>query len=406
MRIQWQGAQRRAFLILATVCFVAVGCGGSSNPGTTTAKTPFKVGVLYDQSQTYKTLGQPALAGLRASIDAINKKGGVNGHTIELDVQDDRSDVATARTAYNQLASDGAVVVVGPVASATLTPVAPLASQLKVPNLTLAALSSMHRPAQPYLFTAGLFVGDSAKIDTSWMAAQAKVKGLSKPRVAALSLDTPAVAEFRAGLTQYVPTQTGGQLIRNDVVAVNASDMNSVALAIIGANPDFVPVGLLSSQIPGFVGALRNHGVNAPVINYFVGSDEATFKAANDPGYYAVRQYAEPSEQNVPGLTQMAADAKAAGVDGQMTNAWFTYGYVQGLIVIEALKHCGDSCDGTKMRDALESIKSLNTNGLSGNLGVTSTDHMFVKYGRVFGYDTATKTTKPQGDWISANSVK
>lgn len=397
--------RRQATVVLSVLGAAAVltACGGSSQSNTPApAKASIKVGVMLDQSGTYKFIGQPALAGVKAWFDALNKKGGVDGHHVVLDIQDDRADTATARTAYKTLSDDGAVVVIGPAASATLTPVAPLAADLKLPDLTLAALSSLHRPAQPYQFAAGLFVGDSGAIDAAWIAQQAKTKGITSPKVAALSLDTPSVAEFRNSLKKYIPTLASGELVRNDVVAVSATDMSSAVIPIAAAKPDFIPVGLLSSQVPGTVTSLRNRGITAPVINYFVGSDQATFAAANDHGYYAVRQYAEPSETGVAGLKQMAVDAKADGQDSLMTNAWFTYGYVQGQLVTEALKHCADTCDGTKMRAALEGIHNFKTNGLSGDLGVSATDHMFVTQGRVFGWDANTKTAVPQGGWISA----
>lgn len=393
---------RRQAAVVFSVAMVLAACSSPTTGAAPAAKDPIKVGVMFDQSNTYKFIGQPALAGVKTWIDAINKKGGIDGHKIELLVQDDRADTATARTAYKQLSDDGAVVVIGPAASATLTPVAPLPTELKLPNLTLAALSSLHRPAQPYQFTGGLFVGDSGAIDAAFILQQAKKKGISNPKVAVLSLDTPSVQELRNSLEKYIPAIAGGVIVRNDVVAVAATDMSSAVIPIAAAKPDFIAVGLLSAQAPGAVSSLRNRGITAPVINYFVGSDQATFEAVNDAGYYAVRQYAEPAETGIAGLTQMAADAKAAGQESLMTNAWFTYGYVQGQLVTEALKHCADPCNGVKMREALEGIKNLKTNGLSGDLGVSATDHMFVTQGRVFAWDPSTKSAIPQSEWISA----
>ena len=349
-----------------------------------------------DLSQTYAFIGKPALAGLRTSVDEINKGGGVDGRTLELIVKDDRSDATAGRAAFQELAGDGVVAIIGPNASATLTPLAPLATQFKVPDLSLAAVSTLQGKATPFLYATGLHVAESARIDAAWIDQQ----NVPNPKVAALSLDTPSVAEFRKSLDVAIPA-IGGQMVANDVVAVNATDMSNAVLPIAQKNPDFVPVGLLASQLPGVVSSLRDRGNNAPVINYFVASDDATFKAVNDKGFYAVRHYAEPNEANNPGVTAMAAAAKAAGQEADMTSAYFTYGYVNGKLVAQALKDCGSGCDAERLDKALSGIQKFDTNGLSGPLGVTANDHFFVKYGKVFGWDPAAAKPLAKTDWVT-----
>jgi len=379
-----------------------VACADSEEGGDS---EPWKIGALYDLSQTYAFIGKPTLAGLRTAIDATNRAGGVHGRQIELIVRDDRSDPANARTSFRELVDAGVVAVSGPNASATLVPLAPVITQSQVPDISLAAVADLHRPGQPYLFATGLHVADSALIDANWMADEAAKRGITNPRVAALSLDTPSVAEFREMLVTAVPEVTKGELVANDVVAVDATDMNNAMLPIANLNPDFVPVGLLGSQLPGAVRSLRNRGVNAPVMNYFVASDQATFEAVDDPEFYAVRHFAEPNETDVPGLEKMRQDAEAAGQVADMTSGYFTHGYVSGLILVEALRNCGPDCDGPAMNQALEGITNLDTNGLSGPIGVSSEDHLFVKYGRMFGWDPATRTVVPKGDWIGGRAT-
>lgn len=370
-------------------------CGGGSGGGAD--GDTFKVGVLFDLSQTYKFIGTPTLAGLRTAVHEVNKGGGVSGKELELVVKDDRSDATTARSAFQELDREGVVAVVGPNASATLTPVAPLVTRAKIPNLSLAAVTALQGKANPYLYATGLSVADSAKIDAAWISEQ----GADAPKVAALSLDTPSVAEFRSSLDEAIPG-IGGSIVANDVVAVDATDMANAVLPVAQKNPEFVTVGLLGSQLPGLVSSMRDRGVDAPVINYFVASDDATFKAVDDDKFFAVRHFAEPSESDNPGVADMAKAAKEAGQGGDMTNAYFTHGYVVGKLLAKALTDCGSDCDAEALDKALSAVRDFDTNGLSGSLGVSDNDHFFVKYGRVFGWDSAKKVTKPLGDWISA----
>jgi branched-chain amino acid transport system substrate-binding protein len=393
--------------LLAAVLLLAA-CGGSSGDGSGSSASgkgggTLKIGALMDLSQVYKFIGAPALAGLQTYADSVNKAGGINGYKLQVVALDTRADPVATRTQFQQAKSQGVVAIVGPNDSTSLVPAAPLMTAAKIPDLSLAALTSLHEPAQAYLYASGIRVADHALIASQWMKTTAEAKGISSPRVAALTLDTPAVQELRDNLAKGVPAITGGTLVLNDKVAVTATDMTSAALPIIKAKPDFVQVGLLPSQVPGLVKTLRDHGINAPVMNYFVASDDATFKAANDPGYYAVRDFAEPSETGVAGLDKMKADAQAAGKTSAMTSAYFTYGYVSGELIGEAIKNCGKTCTGQDINSALEKIASFDSNGLAGSLGVDPpTDNLFVKSGRVFSWDASKGAAVADGDWITA----
>lgn len=394
-----------AALLFAFTAFAFAACGGDDGDGGGESSEPIKIGVLMDLSQTYGFIGEPALAGVRTAADAINRDGGINGREIELIVQDDRSDVANARTLYQQMVDEGAVAVIGPNASATLVPLAPLIEKLEVPDVSLAAVSELHKPGKPYLYATGLHVADSALIDLEYFRQRAEAEGIEAPKLGAVTLDTPSVQELRDTLKDSA-SNINAELVANEVVAPDATDMNTAVLPVAQAEPDFVPVGLLATQLPGAVSSLRNRGVDAPVINYFVASDTATFKAVNDENFLAVRQYVEPDEEGVPGLETMKEEAREAGQEKGLTNAYFTYGYVTTKLVAEAIEQCGEDCDGPALNEALAGITEFDTDGLSGPLGVGEDDHLFVKYGRVFSWDPKAKKAVPEGDWIDARAAE
>lgn len=395
--------------VLVAAGLLLAGCSNSSTSSSSaepTSKGTLKIGALMDLSSHYSFIGTPALAGLQSYVAGVNKAGGIDGYELEVVPLDTRADPVVARTEMQQLQSAGVVAIVGPNDSNTLVSLAPLVTAAKIPDLSLAALTALHTPSQAYLYASGIRVADHALIAAQWMKAEAQKLNIKSPKVVALTLDTPAVQELRDNLAKAVPAITGGTLLRNDVVAVSATDMTAAALPIIAAKPDFIQVGLLPSQIPGLIKALRDHGIKAPVMNYFVASDDAVFKAANDPGYFAVRAFADPSEQGVAGFTQMKADAALAGKTSALNSAYFSYGYLSGELIGAAIKGCGSGCTGEKINAALAKITSFDSQGLSGPLGLNPpADNLFVKAGRVFGWDASSQQVVPQGDWILAPSL-
>ena len=62
----------------------------------------------------------------------------------------------------------------------------------------------------------------------------------------------------------------------------------------------------------------------------------------------------------------------------QATGAYFTQGYVAGMLVQAALKKCGVNCDtGTQFNTALQKLTSFNADGLSAPpLGLSPTRHV------------------------------
>jgi branched-chain amino acid transport system substrate-binding protein len=384
------------------MCLILVASLTGMSASSAASRGTLKIGALMDQSSVYAFIGNPALAGLQSYVASVNKSGGINGYKLKVISVDTQANPVTTRSGFQQLQGDGVVGVVGPNDSTTLVPLAPLVKAAKIPDLSLAALTTLDTPAEPYLYATGLPVAYQAVIAANWMKTEASKEGITDPKVAILTLQTPAVAELVSGLVSAIPKVDHGTVVLNSTVPVTATDLTTEASAIIAAKPDFVQVGLLPTQVPSLVQALRNAGIKAPVMNYFVASDPSTFAATDDSGYYAVRDFAAPQE-NQPGV---AAMRKAAVDAGQLKSfntdtSYFTYGYVSGEILGAAIKKCGSSCTGADVNKALEKIRDFNSGGLAGPLGVDPPhNNYFVTYGKVFGWNATSKTSVQESAWL------
>jgi branched-chain amino acid transport system substrate-binding protein len=125
---------RWASIVVAGLIAVAA-CGGStsSSNGTQSFKGTKKIG--YSGALT----GQAALYGhaisqsIALAADDINKKGGVNGYKVEVDIQDDGTQVPNAVNNTKQMIlQDNVVAMLGPVTSAQCQATSPISKQNKV----------------------------------------------------------------------------------------------------------------------------------------------------------------------------------------------------------------------------------------------------------------------------------
>lgn len=147
--------------LAAFACSLAVAaCGGTtttapvdSEPPRTTTIAPrlsdgvLRIGLLVPRSGPGATIGEPLVAIAEAAVRAINNSGGVNGVPVELFVEDEGGDSATALAAIDTLITGDSVdAVIGPFSSSVALSTLPtlLAANVGVcsPAATTASLTN------------------------------------------------------------------------------------------------------------------------------------------------------------------------------------------------------------------------------------------------------------------------
>jgi len=94
--------------------------------------TPIEVGFVGGLSGRVADLGIGALDGARLAIEEQNRRGGIGGHPIHLNTEDDKQDVEAARSAFESLASRRVEAIIGPMTSAMAVAMAPLADERRL----------------------------------------------------------------------------------------------------------------------------------------------------------------------------------------------------------------------------------------------------------------------------------
>lgn len=108
--------RRRSSVVIALVLAVIGGaCQGNGNAGD---ETPIKIGIIADLTGPFTTYGNSLARSAQLAIKEINEAGGIDGHQIEVIVEDIQTDVAaTVDKARKLVQSDKVDLVMGPIGS-------------------------------------------------------------------------------------------------------------------------------------------------------------------------------------------------------------------------------------------------------------------------------------------------
>lgn len=114
-----------------------------------------KFGVNLPLSGALTPFGKSTLDGIQLRVNQINQAGGVNGHNLELVVEDNKGDKAQCISVYKKLTGIANVAaVIGPITSTNALAIANQASQAKTPTISPTATNDKVAPKSPYMFRA------------------------------------------------------------------------------------------------------------------------------------------------------------------------------------------------------------------------------------------------------------
>ena len=113
----------------------------------TKEKEPYKVGAVFSVTGRASFLGEPEKKTAEMIAEAINKVGGINGHTLELVLYDDESDETKCVLAVKRLIKkDNVPVIIGPSLSGNTLAVVKVVNEAKVPLVSCAASNKIVTP--------------------------------------------------------------------------------------------------------------------------------------------------------------------------------------------------------------------------------------------------------------------
>ena len=160
----------------------------------------YKVGALLSVTGPAAWLGTPERNTVRMIEEEINEAGGINGHPLEVIIEDTVGDATRTVTAAKKLISkDEVLAIIGPSRSGTTMAVIPIVEEAEIPLISCAAAEAIVVPVKRWVFKTPQKDSDAAIRIYEYM----KEQGISK--IAIITGTTGFGDQGRQQLKKFAP---------------------------------------------------------------------------------------------------------------------------------------------------------------------------------------------------------
>jgi branched-chain amino acid transport system substrate-binding protein len=249
-------------VMFALLAVPAYGANGRSDAKAPKGK-PIKIGVLASLSGPRPLIGQVEKIAAESAAADINKAGGINGRPVQIVVQDDAFDTATALLGAKSLVQSGVVAIAGMASSNFVVALAPFATENKVVLMTSVGTATGIVDGQKYAFrTAGS--NDSIGPQVAKIATQRGNK-----KIAVIHDTSDYSVSVAAAVVDAINKQPNVRVATNQVYNPRPTDLTAQVINIVNSGADSVIA--LPSNGPDFAQiakALISAGAKLPVYSH------------------------------------------------------------------------------------------------------------------------------------------
>ena len=346
------------FVLAMVMCTMGLALAGIHSGIT---KDSVKIGMMPDTTGPAAWWGNESLKGARALIPYINDQGGIHGRKLKLLVQDNHYDPVKSISAAKYLITRHDVFCFYNICgSVTVIALFPLIASEKIPVLPMMNQSDkMFTPPKRYIFHAISGVANQAIVAADYIMNDLKAKS---PKLAVIYQDDEYGKGGANGFLRAAK-HYGLEVVAQERYKRGSLDLTSQVLHLKRANPDFVFITGVAT--PSILKEAKKLGLKTRFMGE-TGTIMKTIEVAKEAarGYIAATDRAVPEDLE-PGVTKMRKLSQKYVSGAKLSHASI-WGYLNTLILVEGLKRAGKDLDREKLVDALETLKSFETNGISG----------------------------------------
>lgn len=234
------------------VAVLAAGLLAGALPRAQAADT-IQFGAILPLTGPGAVVGTQEQRGIQFAIDAINAKGGVQGHKIEVLFEDNQAKPDVAVLSFNKLVDLQHVQMIFTGYSGPTLAMAPLATRKKILVVNAGAQADKLGTASPYLINTLPSTGDEVKVMSKYLIEQGK-----KNAVVLYENDAAGIGG-RDDFVALFP-KAGGTILAQEPTQFGQTDYRPALLKLAAAKPDVMYV-VITAGMPSLVQQL--HQMNA-----------------------------------------------------------------------------------------------------------------------------------------------
>jgi ABC-type branched-subunit amino acid transport system substrate-binding protein len=375
---------------LLTLVLCALGIGSAR------AQDAYVLGVSAAMTGPAAATYAPVIEAMKAYLEHLNSRGGVNGHPVKLVVLDDSAEPSKAAANAKRLLSEEKVVMLlNSSLSSTYAPTIAEAKRARVPLYFAGSVCPKETfpPADPMLFCSTAF---GANLDSQAALAFVKKSANEPVRLGLAAMAIPisrAEIDYAEGLSKTL----GMTPVDKEITPPPTPDYTPFATKLKDANPNWVySWAPWVSQVRTFE-ALRRLGWGGRYITWAHLNAEDELARLKDGGLYVIGTNAL-FEDNVPVHAEIRAVTHRANLKYPVT--YLTEGFIAGLVIEGVLKNTAWPATPQKVLAAMNRL-SVDLKGLRGGpLEWTKDNHFRTKqYYRVWHWDPSRNGIARVQDW-------
>lgn len=222
------------------------------------AADPIQFGAILPLTGPGAVVGTQEQRGIQFAIDAINAKGGVQGHKISVLFEDNQAKPDVAVLSFNKLVDLQHVQMIFTGYSGPTLAMAPLTTRKKILMVNAGAQADKLGTASPYLVNTLPSTGDEVKVMSKYLIEQGK-----KNAVVLYENDAAGIGG-RDDFIDLFP-KAGGTILAQEPTQFGQTDYRPALLKLASAKPDVMYVVITAGMVqladqlkqmnPGFVTA-------------------------------------------------------------------------------------------------------------------------------------------------------
>lgn len=225
-----KGKIRLLSLLMIAVFFVVITFTNSY------CKEPYRIGAIFSVTGPASFLGEPEKNTVLMLAEQINKAGGINGHPLEVIIEDSKSDETQAVLAAKKLLEkDKVLAIIGPSTTGESMALVPIMTQAKTPLVSAAAGANITQPVKERYW-----IFKTAQYDTSAVEAiyrYMQKKGIKK--IGIMTITTGFGDAGRKALLELAP-KFGISIVADERYGPKDTDMTTQLTKIKAAGAQAV----------------------------------------------------------------------------------------------------------------------------------------------------------------------